>query len=62
MRSARSYRPQLELLESRTLLSTFTVDHLVDDMVGQGQSGSLRYCITNATDGDSIQFGVTALF
>jgi hypothetical protein len=59
MRSARSYRPQLELLESRTLLSTFTVDHLVDDMVGQGQSGSLRYCITNGTDGDSIQFGVT---
>jgi parallel beta-helix repeat protein len=46
-------------MESRTLLSTFTVDHLADDMVGQGQSGSLRYCITNATDGDDIQFSVT---
>jgi hypothetical protein len=33
------------------------VDHLADDMVGQGQNGSLRYCITNATDGDSIAFG-----
>jgi hypothetical protein len=41
------------------LLSTFTVDHLADDMMGQGQSGSLRYCITNATDGDDIQFSVS---
>jgi hypothetical protein len=47
------------MLEGRNLLSTFTVDHLADDMVGNGLNGSLRYCITNATDGDDIQFGVT---
>jgi hypothetical protein len=35
------------------------VDHLADDTVGSGLNGSLRYCITHATDGDSIQFGVT---
>jgi hypothetical protein len=45
------------MLEVRNLLSTFTVDHLADDMVGQGLYGSLRYCITNATDGDDITFG-----
>jgi hypothetical protein len=54
----RYYRPRLEGLEVRNLLSTFTVDHLADDLVGDGLNGSLRYCITNATDGDDIQFGV----
>ncbi len=58
-RRVRAYRPRLEVLEDRTLLSTYLVDHLADDMVGSGTSGSLRYCITNATDGDGIQFGVT---
>jgi hypothetical protein len=47
------------MLEGRTLLSVYTVDHLADDLVGNGLNGSLRYCITNAADGDSIQFGVT---
>jgi hypothetical protein len=46
-------------LETRNLLSTYVVDHLADDMVGDGLNGSLRYCITNATNGDDIQFGVT---
>jgi hypothetical protein len=46
-------------LEDRTLLSTYLVDHLADDTVGTGTSGSLRYRITNATDGDTITFGVT---
>jgi hypothetical protein len=55
----RPYRPRLELLEVRNLLSTYTVDHLADDFVGDGLHGSLRYCITHATDGDDIQFGVT---
>ena len=54
----RPYRPRLEILEDRNLLSTFTVDRLTDDTVGDGLNGSLRYCITNATDGDDIQFGV----
>jgi hypothetical protein len=56
-----SFRPSVEMLEVRNLLSTFTVDHLADDMVGDGLNGSLRYCITNATDGDDITFrdGVT---
>jgi hypothetical protein len=56
-RKAASFRPSVEVLEARNLLSTFTVDHLADDLVGSGLSGSLRYCITNATDGDDIQFG-----
>jgi hypothetical protein len=47
------------MLEGRTLLSVYTVDHLADDLVGNGLNGSLRYCITNAADGDSIHFGVT---
>jgi hypothetical protein len=55
----RSARPRLEILEDRSLLSTFLVDHLADDTVGSGLNGSLRYCITHGTDGDSIQFGVT---
>ena len=58
-RKVRAYRPRLEVLESRTLLSTYLVDHLADDGVGSGLNGSLRYCITNAVDGDAINFGVT---
>jgi hypothetical protein len=53
-----SFRPRFEMLEERNLLSTYAVDHLADDMVGDGLNGSLRYCITNAVDGDHIQFGV----
>ncbi len=52
----------LEALESRTLLSVFTVDRLTDSAFGQGsgQAGDLRYCIQNAVnDGDVIAFGVT---
>jgi hypothetical protein len=49
----------LEVLEDRTLPSTFLVDHLADDTVGAGLSGSLRYALTNATANDHITFGVT---
>jgi hypothetical protein len=42
--SPRRYRPCLEVLEARQLLSTFTVDHLADNLVGTGLNGSLRYC------------------
>src|SRR5262245_44723418 len=52
----RTARPRLEVLENRTLLSTYTVDHLADDMVGSGFNGSLRYCIIHAVDGDHIGF------
>jgi hypothetical protein len=58
-RKLRAFRPRLQVLEDRTLLSTYLVDHLADDLVGSGLSGSLRYCITNAVDGDTITFGVT---
>src|SRR5262249_27458030 len=51
--------PRLDMLEGRTLLSVFTVDHLADDLVGSGLNGSLRYAITNAADNDTITFGVT---
>src|SRR5260370_4377497 len=53
------FRPAVEMLEARNLLDTFTVDHLADDMVGDGLNASLRYCMTNATGGDDIQFAVT---
>jgi hypothetical protein len=58
-RKAALFRPSVETLEARNLLSTFTVDHLADDLLGTGLNGSLRYCITQAADGDRIQFGVT---
>jgi hypothetical protein len=58
-RKVRAYRPRLEVLESRNLLSTYLVDHLADDGVGTGLNGSLRYAITHAVDGDAINFGVT---
>src|SRR5262252_9210038 len=39
--------------------SVFTVDRFTDIGEGEGLIGDLRYCITNATDGDSITFAVT---
>jgi hypothetical protein len=62
LRKATSFRPSLELLEARNLLSTFTVDHLADDLVGTGLNGSLRYCISQANSSpgdDTITFAVT---
>jgi len=56
---ARRYRPKLQVLETRNLLSTCVVNHLADDSVGSGLYGSLRYCIANAVDGDVIRFAVT---
>jgi hypothetical protein len=55
----RAYRPRLEVLEDRALLSTYLVDHLADDGAGTGLNGSLRYAISHAVDGDAINFGVT---
>src|SRR6266849_2577185 len=52
------FRPRLEALEDRTLLSTFMVDRLTDMGEGSDLAGDLRYCITQAANGDSIQFGV----
>jgi hypothetical protein len=54
----RSHRPNLEALENRTLLSTFTVDRLTDRGEGTNLAGDIRYCITQAANGDNIQFGV----
>jgi len=50
------FRPRLEILEDRTLLSVCTVDRLSDTGDGSGLMGDLRYCITTATDGDTITF------
>ncbi len=39
--------------------SVFVVDRLTDTGEGEGSMGDLRYCITNAVDGDTIVFEVT---
>src|SRR5262245_63393503 len=54
-------RLAVEVLEDRTLPSTFVVDRLTDTGAGSGLTGDLRYCITNAVDNDKISFddGVT---
>jgi hypothetical protein len=51
----------VEVLEDRALLSTFVVDRLTDTGAGSGLTGDLRYCITNAANGDHVTFadGVT---
>jgi len=50
-------RPLLDVLEDRTLLSTYVVNTLTDTGAGSGLAGDLRYCITNATSGnDTITF------
>jgi hypothetical protein len=49
----------LEVLEPRALLSTYLVDRLTDSGDGSGLTGDLRYAITQAVDGDTINFGVT---
>jgi hypothetical protein len=40
------HRPRLELLEARTLLTTFTVDRYGDAGNGMGMSGDIRYCVS----------------
>jgi hypothetical protein len=56
-RRSRSFRPLLDTLEDRTLLSTYTVNSLADPGTGSGLAGSFRYCLTNATSGnDTITF------
>jgi hypothetical protein len=64
-RRPRRVRPRLEILEDRTVPSTYTVNALTDTGgsgtgIGSGLAGDLRYCVTHATSGsDTITFGVT---
>jgi hypothetical protein len=58
-RKVRAVRPRLEVLESRNLLSTWVVDRVTDTGAGAGLAGDLRYCLTQAADGDAVTFGVT---
>jgi hypothetical protein len=51
-----SARPRLELLEERTLLSTWTVTNNSDSPT---DTGSLRYAIANAPSGATINFAAT---
>src|SRR6516162_6257632 len=61
----RSYRPRLEPLESRTLLSVCTVDRLTDNNpTGGGEGGNgmgdLRWCVVESLfQADTINFSVT---
>ncbi len=52
IRAAHPFRPGLEVLEQRALLSTFTVVDLGDDGSGSGRQGDLRYCIDAANADD----------
>src|SRR5688500_2685497 len=52
----RPFRPAVEALEARALLSAYTVDRLTDAGQGTALAGDLRYCITQAQNGDSITF------
>src|SRR5262245_60770626 len=55
----RLFRPLLEALEGRTLLSVCVVDRPTDAGEGKDMRGDLRYCITEATSGeDTITFEV----
>ncbi len=47
-RRSRSFRPLLETLEVRTLLSTYVVNSPTDTGTGSGLTGDIRYCITQA--------------
>ncbi len=52
--------PRVEILEDRTMPSTYIVNSLTDTGAGSSLAGDLRYCITYATSGqDTISFGVT---
>jgi hypothetical protein len=56
-----NFLPLLEILEDRTLLSTYTVNSLADTGTGSGLTGDLRYCITHATSGsDNITFALAS--
>jgi hypothetical protein len=59
-RPPRRFRPKVEILEGRSLPSTFTVTDLGDAGIGSGLQGDLRYAITTANaNGDlsnHIQF------
>jgi hypothetical protein len=62
-RPAWPWRPRLEILETRELPSTCAVDRLTDNNpAGGGEGGNgmgdLRYCMTQAADGDAITFSV----
>ncbi len=62
-RLRRAFRPTLESVETRTLLSgyTFTVNSLGDTGAGSGLYGDLRYALTEADSypGSTIDFAVT---
>ena len=61
MRSRRHKRIRLSLedLEGRIVPATWVVDTLLDNNVGRGGMGSLRWCMNQANNGDTINFQVS---
>ena len=54
-----SVRPQLEILEDHLVpAAVFTVDRPGDMGQGAQNSGDLRFCVTNAVAGDTINFNI----
>src|SRR6516165_9352529 len=59
------FRPRLEALEDRTLLSAYLVNLLGDAGTGSGTAGDIRYCINQADKpanaGSTLTFDTTTI-
>jgi hypothetical protein len=59
MRPFQTFRPKLEILEGRLTPAAYTVNALTDTGAGLGNSGDLRYCITQANASADLSSTIT---